>query len=143
PGVSGAGRLTVTGPITLNGGSTSLMDIATGGATNDVLVSSNNLALGGTLTVITNGGVAGGQSFKLFSASGTLSGNFTTTNLPDISPFSWNWNPASGTLSVIGLPDPTNRAQILSAQLQGGNIILHGTNLNTPGSGYRYVVLSS
>ena len=80
------------------------------------------LTYGGTLTVTNLGGTfALGQSYQLFSAV-NYSGSFSATNLPVLSGLAWNWNPASGTLSVISgvATNPTN----LTATVSSGSLKL-------------------
>jgi autotransporter-associated beta strand protein len=150
PGIFGTtnssiGRLTVSNAVTFAAATTNFMEVqAAGGGSNDSLVSSNSIALNGVLTVVTNGvgSLFPGATFKLFSAP-VITGNFTETNLPTILPLTWVWTPSSGTLSIAGSLNPTNRAQILSFSRVGTNIIIRGTNLNTPNSAYHYQVLTS
>ena len=126
PGAS-LGTLTVGGnPLTLESGSTTLMELNAASGTSDKVTGIGTLTYGGTLTVTnTAGALAGGQSFQLFSASGYV-GNFATTNLPALSGGSaWSWNPANGTLSVGVASSPTN----LTAVVSGGNL-----NLSWPAS---------
>ncbi len=73
------------------------------GTSSDSLVGLSNLACAGTLTVTNIGTTAltAGDMFQIFSAAG-FSGAFSATNLPPLSAgLGWNFNPASGVLSVI------------------------------------------
>jgi len=70
------------------------------------------------------GTLAAGQSFKLFSAA-AQTGSFTTFNLPSLgssSGLGWQWDPSSGTLSVVSsvATNPTNITGVVS----GGNLHL-------------------
>lgn len=77
-----------------------------------------NLAGNNTLT--------SGQSFQLFNAA-SASGDFTATNLPSLTTgLAWNWNPNTGTISVVPsvATNPTN----ITFSVSGGNL-----NLTWPG----------
>jgi autotransporter-associated beta strand protein len=103
PGLNGIGTLTLNATPSLAG--TTLMEISKGAAPNadQLVISGQPLAYGGTLTVTSVGAspLAVGDSFTLFAAS-TYSNNFTTTNLPALpSNLHWAWSPAGGNLSVV------------------------------------------
>lgn len=108
PGVDGIGRLTVNGNVTLAGGSVSSFEIRKTPTTNDVLVVNGSLQCSGTLTVtLLHGSLAAGDAFPLFQA-GTVTGAFTATNLPPVGPgLAWNFDGASGVLSVVSAVNPT------------------------------------
>jgi len=138
------GTLTVTSNATLNG--TTIIKIDAGNATNDVFASGATLTYGGTLTVtnISVTALTAGQSFKVFNAA-TFSGSFSTLNLPTLST-GLLWNTSSlalnGTLSVTtsGAGTFTNKTGITSFSLNGGNIVITGTNGQ---SGDAYYLLES
>jgi len=71
----------------------------------------SSMTYGGTLQVTNLGGsFTNGQAFQLFSAMGT-SGGFAVTNLPPLpGGFSWNWDSALGTITVLSgvATTPTN-----------------------------------
>jgi autotransporter-associated beta strand protein len=98
---SSIGTMTID-TLSLNGTSTTIMELDAAGNTNDMVQGLSSLSYGGTLQVINLGGVfTNGQSFQLFSAMGTT-GDFTVKNLPVLpGNLVWNWNPTSGTLSVV------------------------------------------
>jgi autotransporter-associated beta strand protein len=122
PGPS-IGTLTVSNSVILASGSTNLMEINAGSLACDKVIGVTSLSYGGTLNVVNLGGtLAAGQSFQLFSAT-NYTGNFAATNLPALSNgLSWNWNPATGTLSVSSSvsTSPTS----ITAVLSGGNLNL-------------------
>jgi len=95
--------LTVNHNVTLQSGSTTVLEISKTAQTNDQLLVAGTLAFGGTL-VVTNlsGTPAAGDSFKLFQA-GSISGSFNSNSLPTLSAgLAWNPNNlGSGTLSVV------------------------------------------
>lgn len=110
PGNNAIGRLTVNNTLTLNTGSAVFIELSAAAGTNDV-VAAGAVNYGGALEV-TNlaGAFVGGESYKLFEA-GNYNGNFAATNLPALDDgLTWNWNPATGTLSVSGgtAVTPTN-----------------------------------
>src|SRR5262249_40960462 len=93
PGPS-VGTLTVSNALTLNSGSSTLMEINRSLSTSDQVRGLTSVTFGGTLTVTNLGGTfANGDTFQLFSAS-SYSGNFSATNLPPLDPsLKWAWNP--------------------------------------------------
>jgi fibronectin-binding autotransporter adhesin len=106
PGAS-IGTLTFNAALTLNG--LTLMEIDRSGTPNADLISAGSIAQGGTLTVQNIGAaLLLGDTFDLFN--GTLSGSFSTVNLPTLSDPSWSWDtsglPVSGTITVI--PEPSS-----------------------------------
>jgi hypothetical protein len=112
PGLSGIGTLTLNTTPSLAG--TTLMKINKGASPNadNLVVSGNSLAYGGTLTAtnISTNALALGDSFTLFSAS-SYGGNFAVTNLPPLNAgLKWNWTPTNGTLAVVNSvnTNPTN-----------------------------------
>lgn len=72
------GTLTVAGDLTLNAGSTSVFEFGApgvvGGVSNDLVIVTGNLSLGGTL--LTPGAVSG--YYRLFDFGGSVSGSFST-----------------------------------------------------------------
>jgi autotransporter-associated beta strand protein len=121
------GVLTVNNSVTLQAGSTCLFEIDKSSAvTNDQLVATGTLALGGTLT-ITNLGIplTAGDSFTFFSG-GTITGSFATVNLPPLGVgLAWNTNSLpNGILSVIATLPPQFGA---FAQMGDGNFQFNGT----------------
>ncbi len=124
PGAQGIGTLAVAGGVTNEAGSTTVMEITSDSNARDNIISSNNIALNGTL-VVTNLGVAAftnGQTFVLYQSLVGISGNFTATNLPSLSGnLAWAWTPASGTLSVVyaGPATPTNITYTVSGSTLG------------------------
>ena len=138
PGTNGIGTMTVNNNLTLNAASLTTLAInrAAGTGTYGKVSGISTANLAGTLTVTSLGGTfQGGDSFTLIGAS-TYSGNFTTTNLPVLgSGKAWNWNPATGVLSVMTTvnTNPTN----ITATVSGGNL-----NLSWPAdhTGWRLLV---
>jgi fibronectin-binding autotransporter adhesin len=122
PGTS-IGTLTVHSNVTLAAGSTTTMEINAASVTSDRVVCLDTVNYSGTLNVLNTGGtLALGQSFQLFSAAG-YTNNFTSTSLPALGAgLAWNWNPATGTISVTGgvATNPTN----ITMTVSGGNMNL-------------------
>lgn len=97
PGAS-VGRLTINNTLTLAANTTIEVDKANG--TNDqIVVTSVNY--GGTLTVTdVSGGLVAGDSFTIVNA-GSHTGNFTSIIGSPGANLAWQFNPATGVLSVI------------------------------------------
>jgi autotransporter-associated beta strand protein/T5SS/PEP-CTERM-associated repeat protein len=103
PGAQGIGRLAVAGGVTNQAGSTTILQITSDTNARDEVVSSNNIALSGSL-LVTNLGTApftNGQEFVFYQSLVGISGNFTATNLPSLSDpsLTWKW-----TLTPVNLP---------------------------------------
>ncbi len=103
PGLS-VGVLNASSNVTLQPGSTNLMEISKTPLTNDQLRVTGLLTLGGTL-VISNlsGTLSGGDSFRLFQA-GSINGAFASFKLPVLGAnLAWNTSNlgSSGVLSVV------------------------------------------
>lgn len=99
PGTS-IGTLTITNSLTLGG--TTVMEVSH--SAGDRVAGIGNLSLGGTLTIVTNGTLTGGEVFQLFSAT-NYSGDFSSYDLPVLpDPLGWDASlvPVTGTLSVTG-----------------------------------------
>jgi len=99
-----SGLLTCSANVTISGIGTNLMKLDLNNATNDTLAVGGTLAYGGTLDVtLLSGTPVLNNTFKLFTAA-NHTGTFTATNLPALSGnLAWNWNPATGILSVISI----------------------------------------
>jgi autotransporter-associated beta strand protein len=109
PGANGLGTLSLSKSPLLGG--ITRMELGKGASPNadQLLVSGQPLAYGGTLTVASTGtnALAAGDTFTLFSAAG-YSGAFAATNLPPLAPgLGWAWTPTNGTLSVVSAVNPT------------------------------------
>jgi hypothetical protein len=113
----------VNNSVSLQAGSTTLMEISKASLTNDQLRVTGTLTYGGSL-VVTNlaGTLAAGDSFQLFNP-GSTSGAFASTNLPPLdAELAWNFDSASGVLSVVPTV-ATNPTNIIYA-LAEGNLTL-------------------
>jgi autotransporter-associated beta strand protein len=120
PGDGGIGRLTLTRTLTLNSGSRTVLELSKNGSllTNDYVVVTGGLTLGGTLTVTNIGAtpLAAGDSFVLFSA-GSWSGSFSGKTLPAL-PANLGWDTTglanSGVITVVSLPVIASQPQSVS-----------------------------
>lgn len=134
---TGIGTVTMTDALSFTVNSTAHMEINAANNTSDLVQGLASVAYNGTLEVTNLAGtVVNGQTFQLFSATATT-GAFTATNLPALSGgLVWNWNPASGTLSVVqGMATtPTN----VTFSVSGGNL-----NLSWPGSHLGWIAQSN
>jgi hypothetical protein len=110
PGNNTIGAWTVNNTLTLGVGSATVIELNQAAGTNDV-VNAGTLHYGGALLVTNLAGTfAGGESYKLFNA-GAYNGDFASRELPELDEgLDWDWNPATGTLSVSGgtTTAPTN-----------------------------------
>lgn len=124
---NGIGILSFSNNLTLNGGSTTTMELAADLRTNDVAQVAGTLTYGGTL-VLTNlsGTFTNGESFKLFNAA-VYTGAFTNIApaIPDVN-LAWNTNQlSSGIVKVISQPTPSPN---FNAAANGNNFIFTATN---------------
>jgi autotransporter-associated beta strand protein len=126
PANLGAGTLTFGNSLTLNPGSTSILQINKSVQTNDSVNVTGALTCGGTL-IVNNlaGNLAAGDSFKFFRA-GTFSGNFSTLTLPSLGTgLAWNTNAltTNGILSVVSTVAPQFGSM---TQQPDGNFVFNG-----------------
>jgi len=112
PGFS-VGTLSITGSLTLASTAVTWMELA-GNGSNDLFIVSGALQYGGQLIVTNSTGFtfAAGQSFQLFQfGAGNQSGDFATTNLPDLLNGTLVWDTAhlndQGILSIAIIPEPS------------------------------------
>jgi autotransporter-associated beta strand protein len=97
------GKITSSGSFTLASTCVSTLKINRASTPAFDSVSATDITLGGALNVTISGEEPrAGDSFKLFNASGSYSGDFATINLPTLPGRAWSWNAATGTLSVSG-----------------------------------------
>jgi autotransporter-associated beta strand protein len=106
---NGIGTLTCNNGVTLQGGSTNVIELNKALGTNDQLHVTGTLACSGTLLVTNlSGTLAAGDSFKIFNAT-SYSGSFTNYALPALGTgLGWNITnlTVNGTLSVIVTASP-------------------------------------
>jgi len=137
PGTTGLGILTINNNLTLNGTSTTVMELNATTSTNDVVQGLAQITYGGTLQVNNLAGTpALGQSFKLFSAT-TVANKFAVTNLPALTGgLAWNWDRTNGTLTVVPAVamNPTN----ITFSVSGGSL-----NLTWPGDHLGWIAQSN
>lgn len=101
PGNNAVGILTVNNNVTLQAGSTTLIELDKTSATNDQLRVNGTLNYGGTLSVANlSAPLAGGDTFQLFSAT-SATGNFLMpiAGSPGTD-LDWKFNPSNGVLTV-------------------------------------------
>ncbi len=128
PSVPGViGTLTISNSLTLNGSGQVAMVLNKGIAStnNDAVAGLTAVAYAGTLTVTNSGAspLAGGETFQLFSATGSKTGNFSSVViLPNTGATNGTFNPATGLLTINSLipTAPTN----LTFSVSGGNLNL-------------------
>jgi autotransporter-associated beta strand protein len=108
PGVGGIGTLVVAGPMTLAG--TTAIEVNKTAGTRDQVIGLPSVTYGGILAATNLSGTLNvGESFTIFSAT-SPSGNFTSIIGSPGAGKVWNFNPASGVLSVAAgvATNPTN-----------------------------------
>jgi len=117
-GVAATVAVTISTNLTLSG--TNIMNVNKDAATNDLVVlNQGKVNYGGTLVVLTNlmssTTLALGDSFQLYSAPG-YTGNFNSIVGSPGTGLSWNFNPASGILSVVTAmaSNPTNITYVVT-----------------------------
>ncbi len=138
---SSIGTMTFNNNLTLNPGSTTVIQINKSlSPSNSLAQVAGNVSYSGTL-VLTNLGsaYAAGDSFKLFSAAG-YAGAFTSISpiIPGLN-LAWNTNTlANGILSIVS--SPTARPTFGSFAMTGNNLTMNGSN-GVPG--WTYHVLTS
>ncbi len=100
PGV--IGTLTINSNLTLNASGSVVMEIDKAGATRDQVTGLKNVSYAGTLVVtnISATPFSGGDTFALFSASGTKSGNFSAVTVLPATGITGSFNPATGILTL-------------------------------------------
>ena len=135
PGNGGIGILTFGNTLSLAGNALlKLSQAANGSTTNDLVIVTNTLTLGGTLTVTNIGtnALVSGDTFKLFQA-GTFAGNFSGLTLPALgSGLVWGTNTVAtnGTITVNTAPPvviPPTPTMIQSWTIGSGGLLLGGT----------------
>ena len=123
PGDAGLGTLTVSNTLNLGSGSTTTLAINRASGSYGSVAGLTSVSFGGTLNVTSLGGTyMVGDSFQLFNIGGI--GNFSATNLPVISPLKWNWNPATGNLSVVPAISVNTNAPNVLATVNGNKLSL-------------------
>jgi autotransporter-associated beta strand protein len=129
------GTLNFANSLVLSG--TAVMELNRTNAQNADLISAATLALGGTLTVTNIGGaLQAGDSFQLFS--GAISGAFSATSLPALSPTNLFWDTSRlNSQGILALAlEPAASPTILPPSWNGTNLTLQ-VNSQT---GYNYVL---
>jgi hypothetical protein len=126
PGTS-PGALTINGNYVQGSNGTLLVEIAgTTVSQYDRLIVNGNTTLDGTLRVVLLNGFVppDGATFNVVQSSGTLSGTFTSTNLPANPTFTVGYLPSSMFVSVSGLVPPP------AAVAQASQIVIALTDQN-------------
>jgi autotransporter-associated beta strand protein len=99
------GTLSIQNALTLDSGSTTLVEINATNGVSDLIQGVTAASFNGTLAVTNVAGAANppalGQSFQLFSAPATVTGNFASITPALPTGLAWNFNPTNGVLSVV------------------------------------------
>ena len=121
PGTS-VGKLTFSGNLVMNGGSTNIFEVNGSTPTNDVVALGGTVTYGGVLNLIPTGAFTNGQKFVLFTGAGaTSASNFgSTVGSPGVGlAFSFT----NGVLSVV-TPAVTSGLTTLTNHYSGGVLTL-------------------
>lgn len=142
PGSNAIGRLTINGNLICSAGSTNLLELSTEPITNDTVVVSGTLTLGGVLVVTHTGTgmLTPGMSFKLFDATG-YTGAFATVVLPELAPgLVWETDQldTAGIIRVVSTAPP----RIERVWIEGTNLVLTGYG-GGPGVLYRLLATTN
>jgi autotransporter-associated beta strand protein len=119
------GTMTINNNLTLSNGCSAVFEVRKDDLTGDLVAGLNNVTYGGSL-VVTNVGTnafTGGETFQLFSATGTRTGNFTNVTIWPATGATGTFNPATGTVTINVSPIPTTPTN-LTVSVSGGNISL-------------------
>lgn len=127
------GAIAASGNVALGG--TTVIKL-NGSGTNDSVRAGGNLSYGGTLSLANLGGapLAAGNTFRIFTAGGSISSSFTRTNLATLGAgLAWNTSQlSSGVLSVVATSGPL----FTSVMQSGTNIFLSGSGGSANGTFY-------
>lgn len=117
------GLLTNVGSTTVSGTNNMNISKTNGIVSSSLLGASGTLSLGGTLNVAYTGtGLTNGDTFKLFAAP-TISGAFTTVNLP--AGFTWtNRTAVDGTIAVLSVITEPATPPTLATMVNGNSLTL-------------------
>ncbi len=135
------GALAVTGTAQLAG--TTRMKLDAVNHTNDEIIAGTLNYAGGSLVVnLLNGSPAAGASFQLFGSTSYPTTPFSSITLPALGAgLAWQTNlTVDGTIKVVSTGAPTSPT-ISGISLNGGNVILNGTN--NGGSGTYHILTST
>jgi autotransporter-associated beta strand protein len=117
----------IGGNLTLQGNALLRIDKTSGTPSSDVLYISGNVTYGGLLTItnVTSDttALAAGDTFPLFSISGSHAGNFGGIAGSPGTGLAYSFNPASGVLSVINFTTASNPTNI-TFTVSGGSLNL-------------------
>ena len=148
------GTLTLSGALTLNAGSATVMELDKVAGMNDLVTSSSSITYGGTLVIQNlNGAVQAGDTFTLFTAA-SYNGSFSSvlSQTPNQT-VTWDLSKLSvnGTVKVL---TATTTPVALTASASGGNLslswpanqtgweLLQQTDSLTAGLGTNWVVVT-
>jgi sialidase-1 len=124
PGAS-IGTLTISSRLTLSNDCIVSVEINKDHLSTDRVAGLTNITYGGSL-IVTNLGVtpfAGGETFPLFSASGSKNGNFSTITILPATGATGAFDPATGVLTISAPSIPTTPTNIVIS-VSGGGITL-------------------
>jgi autotransporter-associated beta strand protein len=125
PGSSGIGTLAISNSLALAAGSKTIMQLNASTSAHDAVAGLSNVVYGGTLVVSNLAGTpALGQSYQLFSATGSA-GNFSSLTPQLSNGLRWRFAPATGVLSVVST---ASQPQFAGVSLSGASVVLQAVN---------------
>jgi autotransporter-associated beta strand protein len=123
PGAS-IGTLTINNSLVLSAGSSTFVEINAQTLARDFVTGLSSVTYGGTMYVNNLAGtLTAGQSFQLFN-SASAGGNFSNILPTPGAGLAWDFNPATGTLSLVSTAPPQVTSWGIDA---GGSFTLSGT----------------
>jgi len=118
PGDNAIGSLTVSNDVILSSTATTVMKIDKAAGTNDVLRVAGNLNYDGTLAISNlSTALTGGDSFRLFDVAAST-GSFASISGSPGDGLDWKFNPANGVLTVYSTVSTNINASIANDMLQ-------------------------
>ncbi len=133
------GTLTINNNLTLSNGCSLVFEVNKDDLSKDLVAGVNNVTYAGSLTVTNIGANAltGGETFQLFSASGTKSGSITNITILPATGATGTFNATTGILTISAPSYPTTPTNI-TVSASGGNI-----NLSWPASYLGWIAQSN
>ena len=114
-GIPGIYDFKIRSSLVLEANSTTFTYVNKDDATNDMVTGVKDITYGGAL-VVTNIGLtslSGGETYQLFSFSGTESGNFSSVTILPANGLTGAFDPTTGVLTITGTPIPTTPTNLL------------------------------
>jgi len=124
--VNGINVLTITNNLTMSGAVTNWFDLNKDTLTSDRVTNVVDITYSGSL-IVTNLGanaLAGGETFQLFSATGTKTGSFSSVTVLPATGATGTFDPATGVLTISVPPSIPTTPTNLTFNVSGGSVNL-------------------